>query len=79
MQSMLLQAKLAVLVKQVTSEELSLEDYVAKVKTRLERDKILAVYCSRNDMKKEAVQIMKRIKIMKAEILGVESQGEEEA
>ena len=42
--------------------------YLAKVRTRLESDKKLALYCNQAGDKKSAVSIMKRIKIATSEI-----------
>jgi rhodanese-related sulfurtransferase len=69
---MLLQGKLAVLVNQVQNETLTFEDYIDSVKQRLESDKRLAVYCNQSNRKAEAVQLMKRIRIMQSEILSAE-------
>ena len=45
-------------------------DYLALVEVRLEKDKKLAVYCSQAGDKARAVRVMKRIRIMQAEVSG---------
>ena len=74
---MMLQGKLAVLVNQVQTEVLTIEDYLQKLKERIEDDKKLAVYCNQTNRKSEAIQIMKRIKIMQNEIKSAEEASEE--
>jgi hypothetical protein len=69
---MLLQGKLAVLVNQVQNETLTFEDYISSLKQRLESDKRLAVYCNQSNRREEAIQLMKRIRIMQSEILSAE-------
>ncbi len=52
---------------------LSLEAYLDKVKVRLEKDRLLAVYCNQKGEKQSAVRVMKRIRIMQTEIDSVNS------
>lgn len=67
---MLLTGRLSVLVSQVQSGKITLPQYVEALNARIAQDKVLAVYCSKNDRKPEALRLMKRIKIMETEVAG---------
>ena len=60
-------------------EEISIEQYVAMLVERVKRDQLLALYCSKQGKKAQAVRVMKRIKIMEEELKGAEGGGEEAA
>jgi hypothetical protein len=64
----LVQNKLQLLVMSVQNETLSLEDYLTRIRDRLQRDKVLALFCKAAGDMASAVRIMKRIKIMQTEI-----------
>ena len=69
----LLETKQAVLQMKVQQQTLSLEDYILMVEARIERDKLLALYLSGTVADKAAaVKVLRRVKIMQAEIVSVE-------
>lgn len=76
----LLQVKMQTLVMRVQSEALSLDDYLQLIKDRVQRDKQIALYLSRNvgdaDAKALAVKVMRRVKIMQQEIDNAEAGGD---
>lgn len=67
---MLLTSRLSVLVSQVQDGEISLPQYIDNLKERITQDKLLAVYLSKTDRKKDALSVMKRIRIMESEVAG---------
>jgi hypothetical protein len=75
----LLQVKMQTLVMRVQSEVLTMDDYLQLIKDRVQRDKQIALYLSRNvgdaDAKALAVKVMRRVKIMQQEIDNAESGG----
>lgn len=60
--------KLAVLVARVEKEELTVEQYLSMLREATDRDKTLALYCSNNGRKDEALEVMRRVLIMEKEI-----------
>jgi len=77
MRKLQLQASLDMLLASVQNGSLSMEDYIARLKERVLKDKILAVHL-KGDRQSEAVSVMRRIKIMEAEIHGAAERSEEE-
>ena len=72
----MLQIKLQILEQKVISEELSMEQYLEMIKERLKRDQQIALYFKSLNTKESialAVNVMKRIKIMKEEIANAEA------
>ena len=69
----LLETKQSILQLRVRQQKLSLQDYMYLVKARIERDRLLALYLSGPGVDKgAAVRVLKRVKIMQAEMAGVE-------
>lgn len=84
----LLRAKLQALEMQVQNETLSLPDYIAKLRLRVQRDQALARYLAKEvrsedpeelqESRMKAARVLQRVKIMQQEIANVEAAGEEE-
>ena len=64
----ILKVKLAVLVGRVQREEISLDDYISSLQVAVERDKLLAHYCSLSGRNEEALLVMRRVLTMEKEI-----------
>jgi hypothetical protein len=75
----LLNGALTVLVSKVQGGDISLTQYIDSVKARIVQDRFIAVYCSRIGLKKDAVRVMKRIRIMEAEVAGAADMDGEES
>lgn len=84
----LLRAKLQALEMQVQNETLSLPDYIAKLRLRVQRDQALARYLAKEvqsedpeelqECRMKAARVLQRVKIMQKEIENAEAAGEEE-
>jgi len=75
----LLRSKLDMLVYAVQNEQLSLDDYLMSLKKRVEQDQYLALYLKTLETtasKKLAVKVLKRKKVMEAEVQGAEENTE---
>lgn len=76
----LLQVKMQTLVMKVQNEVLTMDDYLQLIKDRMQRDKQIALYLSRNvgdaEAKALAIKVMRRVKIMQQEIDNAESGGD---
>ena len=66
----LLQVKLSLLVRRVQNEELSVADYLSQLRERIERDKVLALFCSTGGRRAEALLVMRRVLVMEEEVKG---------
>lgn len=66
----LLNAALTVLVSKVQGGDISLTQYIDSLNTRIVQDKLIAVYCSTFGSKKDAIRVMRRIRIMENEVKG---------
>ena len=74
----LLQGKLQLLVYQVQNDQLSFDDYLAKIRARLQRDQLIALYFKTlgdKDSTAAALSVMKRVLIMKKELQSAEQGG----
>ena len=81
MRLQLLRGKLQLLVYQVQSDALSMEQYLENIKARLRRDQTIALYFKTLGDKESvavALQVMKRVQIMKKEIQNAEEAAQEE-
>lgn len=81
MRLQLLRGKLQLLVYQVQSDALSMEQYLDNIKARLKRDQTIALYFKTLGDKESvavALQVMKRVQIMKKEIQNAEEAAQEE-
>jgi hypothetical protein len=71
----LLQTKLQLLVFQVQNEQLSLEEYLERVRARVKRDQLIALHFKTLGDKESvatALTVMKRVQIMKKEVQNAE-------
>lgn len=76
----LLSVKLQILVSQVQNESLTIEEYLNIIKDRIKRDQMMALYQKAKgnpDSLILAVNLMRRIKIMQAELKNAEESMEE--
>lgn len=81
MRLQLLNGKLQLLVYQVQSEQLSMDQYLDKIRARVKRDQVIALYFKTLGDKESvatALQVMKRINLMKKEIQNAEEAQQEE-
>lgn len=81
MRLQLLRGKLQLLVYQVQTDALSMDQYLEKIKARLKRDQLIALYFKTLGDKEsvaEALQVMKRVQTMKKEIQNAEEAAQEE-
>ncbi|KAF9972570.1 Coiled-coil and C2 domain-containing protein 1B [Actinomortierella ambigua] len=69
---MQLEVKMQLLVAQVQSGLLTMDQYCTKVKARMEKDKALALFFKKRQMLPEAKKALARFKIMQAEMKEVE-------
>ncbi|KAG0255113.1 Coiled-coil and C2 domain-containing protein 1B [Actinomortierella ambigua] len=69
---MQLEVKMQLLVVQVQSGLLTMDQYCARVKARMEKDKALALFFKKRQMILEAKKALGRLKIMQAEMKEVE-------
>jgi hypothetical protein len=68
MRHLLLTTRMNILVTKVQNGQLTMEEYINMLQERVKHDKVLAIYCNQNNMKNEAIQVMKRMRIMENEI-----------
>lgn len=81
MRLQLLRGKLQLLVYQVQSDALSMEQYLENIKARLKRDQTIALYFKTLGDKESvavALQVMKRVQVMKKEIQNAEEAAQEQ-
>jgi hypothetical protein len=81
MRLQLLRTKLQLLVYQVQNDQLSLDDYLEKVKARVKRDQVMALYFKTlgdQESMATALAVMKRVGVMKKEIQNAEEAGNED-
>mgnify|MGYP006184397121 CR=1 FL=1 len=81
MRLQLLNGKLQLLVYQVQSEQLTMEQYLEKIRGRVKRDQRIALYLKTlgdSESIASALRVMKRVNLMKKEIQNAEEAQQEE-
>ena len=73
-----IELKMQLLITEIQSGVLELPAYVERLKQQIERDKALALKLKRGNRKEDALVVMNRIKIMKAEIESADDGGSTE-